>query len=125
MHGGAIRSNATHANRVLQAAAFILALMSCPSLTGRVAANVVSVRSSDQKSGFPKPMPMGKAKSMGIIASHVSVRNVACGPRLVSQHKEHNIRLVVSIPAVGKTRPARRHSIQNNAASADFNGLRR
>jgi hypothetical protein len=81
--------------------------------------------SSDQKSGLPNPRPIGNASKTGMMASHISAQSVSFSSRPVKARTGPKISAMVTSTATGSTKPVRRHSIQNNAASADLSGVTR
>ena len=122
---GAITSNRSPTRTsALQAATFILAASSWPAVTGRAAKNGDSdqverpeIRLAEAHADRKRQQDRhdGQATSRPTCVSFAP-RPVNDSTRTENQH-------VVSSTAAGSTRPARRHSIQNSAASGDFSAI--
>src|SRR5215468_8829210 len=101
-----------HAIAVLQALTFNFTMTISSVAIGRNAVNDESARSVDQKSGFEKPFPTGRARTIGMIITAKRICNVLSASFRM-YHESGPITVQINPPIIsGNTTPERRHSNQ-------------
>src|SRR5262249_54031897 len=97
------------------AAVFSLAARNAALLMGRVAQNVGSAKSSDQKSGLANPLPTTAASTNGDKTSQAAVRAVVSASRPAKPVTAASVRNTVRSTPPERTKVLGRHAAQKSA----------